>query len=182
MFLAGVLLLVIAMPTGNTKSEKKQENTSKEETKGAIATETNLDATALTYQTQLETQLEAILSSMEGVGAVDVMITLKNNGESLVEKDKESMSESTKDVSNDSQSVKQEVKETTIYEDQTEEGGPFVRMETYPEIAGVLVVCQGGDEPRVVENISSGVQALFHLEIHKIKIVKMQTQSQEGTN
>ena len=43
----------------------------------------------------------------------------------------------------------------------------------------MLVVAQGGGNASVAENISDAVLALFDVEVHKIKIVKMSMQ--EGT-
>ena len=50
---------------------------------------------------------------------------------------------------------------------------PYVVAETYPEVRGVLVICQGGDNPVVIQQISEGVMALFRVEAHKIKVMKM---------
>ena len=40
-------------------------------------------------------------------------------------------------------------------------------------IQGVLIVAQGGDDPVVVRNIQEAVMALFQVEAHKIKVMKM---------
>lgn len=40
-------------------------------------------------------------------------------------------------------------------------------------IQGVLIVAQGGDDPVVVRNIQEAVVALFQVEAHKIKVMKM---------
>ena len=45
--------------------------------------------------------------------------------------------------------------------------------EIYPEIRGVLVVAQGGDDPALVQQIQEAAMALFHVEAHKIKVLKM---------
>ena len=42
-----------------------------------------------------------------------------------------------------------------------------------PEIEGVLVVAEGGDSPRIVSDISDAVKALFQVEAHRIKVIKM---------
>lgn len=175
-FLAGVLLLVIAIPTGSNKNEEDADA-------GAISkttqkTEQSQDAS---YEDQLENRLEEILGRVDGVGQVQVMITLKDKGESVVEKDKESSYQTVKgDAETGTQTIEQQTSETTVYENQTEEGGPFVAKENAPEIEGVLVVAQGGDNAVTAQNISEAIQALFDIEVHKIKIVKMNMQ--EGTN
>ena len=40
-------------------------------------------------------------------------------------------------------------------------------------IRGVLVVAQGGGDPVIVQNITEAVMALFGIEAHKIKVMKM---------
>lgn len=176
-FLAGVLLLVIAIPTGSNKNAGENEDGVKsvlsQEDDSAIE-----DGTS--YETQLEERLEEILRSVEGVGRVEVMITLKNDGESVVEKDKETSSQSTTGAEDGSQTVQQQSSETTVYENQTDEGSPFISKETKPEVEGVLVVAEGGGNAVTAQNISEAIQALFNIEVHKIKIVKMNIQ--EGTN
>lgn len=176
-FLAGILLLVIAIPTGSNKNEENKQNE-------GIFSETiqqSEQATDISYEDQLETRLEEILRTMEGVGQVQVMITLKDSGESVVEKDVESSYQTTTGAEEDNTQVtQQQTSETTVYENQTDEGGPFISKETTPEIEGVLVVAQGGNNAVTAQNISEAIQALFNIEVHKIKIVKMNIQ--EGTN
>lgn len=159
-FLAGILVLVIAMPSGAKENNEIKDGSDEKKQSEPQVVEDDF------YEERIETRLEDILHKIHGAGKVEVMITLKNHGESVVEKDVQRMSE--------------QVSEVTVYEDQTEEGGPFVAKEIVPEIEGVLVVAQGGGNAIVAQNISEAVQALFDIEIHKIKIVKMN--SQEGTN
>ena len=58
----------------------------------------------------------------------------------------------------------------------TEEGSiPYVVQEIYPQVEGVLVVAEGGDNSSVILAITDAIQALFGVDVHKIKIVKMNT-------
>lgn len=41
------------------------------------------------------------------------------------------------------------------------------------EVTGVLIAAQGADDPVTVRNIQQAVMALFQIEAHKIKIMKM---------
>ena len=50
---------------------------------------------------------------------------------------------------------------------------PFVIEETAPEVEGVLVAAQGGENLKVAEDISDAAQVLFGVEAHKIKIMKL---------
>lgn len=46
--------------------------------------------------------------------------------------------------------------------------------ETNPRVEGVLVIAEGGDSSRVKQEIIEAAQALFGIEAHKIKIMKME--------
>ena len=63
--------------------------------------------------------------------------------------------------------------ETTVYEETTGGQTPYVKKELVPTVEGVVVLCEGGDQPVVVQEITEAVEALFSVESHKIKVVKM---------
>ena len=60
-----------------------------------------------------------------------------------------------------------------MFSRETEQGQPFIAKETAPQVEGVLVVAEGGENAKTVKNISDAVLALFPVEVHKIKVVKM---------
>ena len=82
LFLVGILLVVIAMPT-----EKKEESIveGNEETQEENRTEEKENR----YEQKMEQRLSRILSEVEGVGKNKVMITLQSTSEKVIEKDKE---------------------------------------------------------------------------------------------
>ena len=66
LFLAGVLLLVVAMPAGKSSSKTiKQQNTQTE-----IAQTNGTESGESDYEKTLETRLAQILQGMDGVGKV----------------------------------------------------------------------------------------------------------------
>lgn len=80
LLLTGVLLMILAIPTGDRKKEEKPVDSTTEQ--GGESTVTKED-----YTRELEDRLAAVLSRVEGAGKVEVMITLEDLGESVVEKD-----------------------------------------------------------------------------------------------
>ena len=50
---------------------------------------------------------------------------------------------------------------------------PLIIGETMPKIEGVVVACEGGDRASVRSEISAALQALFDIDLHKIKVCKM---------
>ena len=77
--LAGILLLVIALPVGKLDSEEKQ---------AGEAVPAAQDTAASSLREEYESQLTRILSQVEGVGQVVVTVTMESTGKKLVEKDK----------------------------------------------------------------------------------------------
>ena len=165
--LAGILILIIALPT-DTK-EKKQAEKSKEN----ISNENN---TMEASKDEIERKLEDILEKIDGAGDVKVMITYQDSGTQVVEKDKNT-SENSLEESDSTGGVRstkeQQLQESTVYEEADAGNTPFVSKELLPKVEGILIVASGGDNQKVKQNISEAVLALFQVEAHRIKIVKM---------
>lgn len=165
--LAGILILIIALPT-DTK-EKKQA----EEAKENISKENN---TMEASKDEIERKLEDILEKIDGAGDVKVMITYQDSGTQVVEKDKNT-SENSLEESDSTGGVRstkeQQLQESTVYEKADAGNTPFVSKELLPKVEGILIVASGGDNQKVKQNISEAVLALFQVEAHRIKIVKM---------
>lgn len=165
--LAGILILIIALPT-DTK-EKKQA----EEAKENISKENN---TMEASKDEIERKLEDILEKIDGAGDVKVMITYQDSGTQVVEKDK-NISENSLEESDSTGGVRstkeQQLQESTVYEEADAGNTPFVSKELLPKVEGILIVASGGDNQKVKQNISEAVLALFQVEAHRIKIVKM---------
>lgn len=165
--LAGILILIIALPT-DTK-EKKQA----EEAKENISKENN---TMEASKDEIERKLEDILEKIDGAGDVKVMITYQDSGTQVVEKDKNTSDNSLEesDSTGGVRSTKeQQLQESTVYEEADAGNTPFVSKELLPKVEGILIVASGGDNQKVKQNISEAVLALFQVEAHRIKIVKM---------
>lgn len=171
--LIGVLLIVIVIPVNDTKEPLQVKENTEKDNEDAYYTTTYND----TYREGLERQLKKILESIDGVGKVEVMITLKDTGESIVEKDTTKSEESTQEEDAQGTSRNNRVystQEETVYiQNDSSSNTPFVAREVNPKIEGVLVVANGGQDATVVKNISDAVLALFSIEAHKIKVVKM---------
>lgn len=173
LLVAGVLLLLLSLP-----GEKKQEDSQKEKQTRSIlgeesTQEENRDAA---YAKELEQKLEQLLGQVEGVGQVQVMITLKSSSETVVNKDI-SQSESSSqrpgtDGTGEQEAQSQSEEETVLVEDSEGNQTPYVIKEMEPEIAGIVVICDGGDNPVVVSNITSAAEVLFSVSAHKVKVMK----------
>ena len=175
LLLFGVLLLVIAIPTEPRKEKGSQEKNTGNEDNSLREEE---QASSDSYERQQEERLKEVLQKVEGVGRVEVMITLRSSAEKVVEKDAPSRSQRTEEADSQGGSrttQENEREETTVYEE-GEDGKrtPYVVQERNPTVEGVIVIAQGGGNAVVKQNILEAVQALFPVEAHKIKIMKME--------
>lgn len=154
--LGGVLLLIIAIPAGGGREEGKDKDSQAVEGEETGAKEAN---EKIEYRREMEKELEELLGQMEGVGKVKVMLTLKDQGEEIPDKNVSSGAD-------DYDST------TVVYRNEDGES-PYITRRLYPDIEGVVIVAEGGGSPGIVNDISDAVMALFGVELHKIKIVKM---------
>lgn len=173
LLLSGILLVVIAIPTdgGKKKAPPDSGGDPAEELKTATGQEPD------SYEKRQEERLKEALEKVEGVGEVEVMITLKSSWEKIVEKDRPSSSQTVEEAdagggTRHTQEVSRS--ETTVYREESGERTPYVVKELEPEVEGVIVIARGGGNASVKQNILEAVQALFPVEAHKIKIMKME--------
>ena len=111
LLLLGIILLVAGLPVSEKTSKATQ-------VQGA-------------EKTRLESRLEELLSSVEGVGKVEVIMTADDGKE-------------------DSFSMNSQV-----------------------AVTGVLISAEGAGSAVTVQNIQQAIMALFQIDAHKIRIMKM---------
>ena len=196
--LTGILMLVIAWPIESEKEKVSSEYKLWDKGKSNIY-QNNKDTVESTLDEEiflndgiatdsgifreeyiisnLEERLEEILSAVQGVGRVKVMITLSSSGEKIVEKDipleRNSIVENDSTGGNRSTNEMYSQEETVYSTNSNGDKVPYVIKENSARVEGVSVVAEGGGDADVQKNISDVIQALFGIEAHKIKVVKM---------
>lgn len=189
--LIGILLLVIAWPVSDKKNQEQVSKsgitdsnadildlTAGKKEQDSQKKDTGTDTVSLqSYTKQMEHTLEEILSTMEGAGKVKVMITLKASEETVIEKDTVRQRSGTTEVDSEGGSRNtsdiSDSEETVYISTQGGTDTPFVKQIISPQIEGVVVSAQGGNDKTVIKNITEAIQALFGVEVHKIKVIKM---------
>lgn len=185
LILSGVLLFIIALPIDGGKTEEKNGQRSagaseEQQNPGSGAQGSNSDTygegSNSDFTADLERRLEGVLGEMSGVGEVEVMITLKSSEELVVEKDEPV----TRSNTNESDSAggsrivtEMDSAESTVYRTTGSDSEPYVVKTLSPRVEGVVVVAEGAGNGTVNKSITEMVQALFGVEAHKVKVVKM---------
>lgn len=178
---AGLILIILSVPdilSFTNKKQNKHDSTSSDYSINETGNIQSIDSkNSKEYVEQLEERLKNILKKVEGIGEVEVMITIKASKEQVILKDAPYSQESVNETDNQggsrisSQLEKEE--ETVLV--QPENGGtlPYVIKELEPEIEGVVVIATGGDNSFIISEINSAIEALFGVPVHKIKVMKM---------
>lgn len=202
--LGGVLLLVISLPTGGSKSQTEQDGAlpgtgaAAQGQSGGIVSPAGYPESAAgfseddgnqqgdpcggaesledRYREELERELTSFLESIDGVGSVKVMITLCASRELVVDREEVMQQKTTSetDSSGGTRLVEEVTREkTAVYDSSSQEKDPYVVKTIYPRVEGVVVAASGVGTGRIRTDISETVQALFGLDAHKVKVLKM---------
>lgn len=177
LLMTGIFLLLLSFPDLMSSKKGSKDNVSignnvvKESSTSAAGDETEI------YVEDLEKRLKNLLSKVEGIGAVEVMITLKGSKEVVVLKDEPYTQESVKESdgeggNRDSSSIDKE-ENTVLINEGSGESVPYVLKEIAPQVEGIVVLAEGGGNISVVAEIMEAVQVLFDVPAHKVKVMKM---------
>ena len=144
----GVGVFLLLLPTGGS---------------GAPQPQSTADTTAR-EEFSMEEQLEQILCQIQGAGKVRVMLSVRTGAETLYQTDG--------DVSYSDSGSSEQTKLVTVTDGQRNETG-LVRQVNPPSYLGAVVVCQGGDDPRVQLDIVNAVSRITGLGADRISVLKM---------
>ena len=132
------------------------------------------------YRSELESRCEAILSKVEGAGAVSVRITLAGGGSreyaanSTVE---ESVSEEQASGQTKRSSERRATRTVVLSTDSQSGRGqvPVLVAEQAPRIAGVLVAAPGAADSAVKRELARAAQTLLGVPAHRVMVVASRT-------
>lgn len=178
LLMAGIFLLVLSFPDMLSSKNSSKDNAVNQDSKvkdNNLNTETQEEGDA--YTTELENRLRSVLAKVEGIGDVEVMITLKGSKEKVILKDtpytQESMNEVDGEGGNrDSSSINKE-DTTVLVNGGNGENVPYVIQELEPKVEGIVVIAEGGDNVEIKTEIMEAAQVLFNVPAHKVKVMKM---------
>lgn len=180
--LAGIVLLVASIADRKEKNSINENNvyssvdTSKTKSSKTLSESDALEAMA-EYTTREEKKLEEILGEVEGLGEVKVMITLASSEERMTLQNTDNTENSTDENDRSGGSRKKQeysLKSESVVISSNGSEHPYVVQVNSPRIEGVVVVAQGAGTGKKDSEIIDAVVALFSIEPHKIKVMKME--------
>lgn len=120
------------------------------------------------YAQQMEERLTQALAQIDGVGKVQVVLTLHNGSYTHYHTDIQSSYEEANGTVSES-----EERKTVILSEGSAYDEAAVTTVDYPQFQGALIVCEGGGNAQVKLALIEAVAALTGLSSNKITVVKM---------
>lgn len=116
-----------------------------------------------------------MIGAVQGAGRVRVMLTLENDGETVYAYDEQSDTQTIAGTggTNGTMERRQSYENEHVLIDA--EGGkqPLVETCLEPEVKGVAVVCEGGDDITVVKRVTELVSVVLRLPTNRVCVIKM---------
>lgn len=138
-------------------------------TKTAVNDKVIGDKTIEEYKLEFESEITALLSSIEGVGKARVMVTFKNGVEYLYAKEEKKNTDSTNGINEQSIQQRDTYEQTTIMvEDENGRKTALVRTKLEPVVKGVVIVCEGGDDIIVQQKVTEAVKVALAIGSNQI--------------
>lgn len=143
----GMLLILLSdLPSGGSKKPSETEN---------------FDTAA--YRRDAESRLSDILSGIDGVGEVEIMLTL--SGDECYDYAQEYKRSSTENA--------EQGENKYVLIDSGGKKEALVRTVDNPTVSGVVIVCEGGDNSKVCERVYRAVSTAFDIPTNKIYVTKL---------
>ncbi len=174
-----IIILIITIIAINTiwKDDKEDTKTISNNNKQLASTDTSINTSTSTSQEEnLKTDLENILSKINGVGKVKVLVTYTESSQIVAmynENTKETSTEE-KDETGGTRTIKEsDTQKDVIYQEENGEKKPITQKTIMPKIEGAIITAQGASNIDVKTNIIQAVEAVTGLATHKIQVFEM---------
>lgn len=152
----GILLLCLSELLPHTRTVQK-EDTAK--------TQTDVND----FCAQTEKKLSELIAQVEGAGRVQVMLTIESSDEKIYAADEKSNAKTDGDAeqkSYDSQYV--------LVDGASGDTGMLLKTNA-PKVKGVIIVCDGGENPAVANQITNAVSAALGVGANRVSVLKMKS-------
>ena len=149
---AAGLLMIILILVSDFKGEEEKERSDADVNVLSFTS-------AELYADETEKRLCETLTEIEGVGKAKLMLTITSTEEYVY-----------------AQSVKTGTSQTEnsyVIIDKGSQKEALVKKINNPAISGVLIVCEGGDDPKVCERIYNAVSTALNIPTNKIYVAEM---------
>ena len=173
-----LIILIITLVIINTiwKDDKIQNN-SDEKNENATGKTLASNQEETTSKTELESNLEEILSTIKNVGKVKVLINYSESSSLIPLYNESTTTSSTEegDTSGGTRNVTEtETKKDVVFSEKSGNKDPVTQKTIMPTIQGAIVTAEGAGNATVKTNIINAVGAVTGLSIDKIQVFELE--------
>lgn len=136
---------------------------SKKESKANIS---ELNVNTDDFKEQMQNELTSILSRINGVGNVNVMLTIEGSTEYVFAEEYNTKSDKSGDKTTQDYSNKY------VIVDKGNSKDALVKKILRPKVSGAIIVCDGGDNPAIKEKVYQAAIAVLNIPSNKICVAK----------
>jgi len=175
LIIIGVIIIIAGSTLFGEKDKPKNDNTGKSVDNKTVEDVKDVSVVGVnTERTEIEKNIEHILSQINGAGKVDVLVTYSSGREIVPYSDIKKNDELTdeKDSNGGTRKIDQSSYESQIAYEDSGNGvqKPIILKELMPEVKGVVVVADGASDTLVKESLVNAVKVLLDIPIHKIQV------------
>lgn len=125
------------------------------------------------YVQRLEERLAETVGAVQGVGKAKIMLTLEGDGETVYASEEKTTHSETSAQASANSSQQNSYENEFVIVDGGSGKQALVETALEPEIRGVAIVCEGGDDIAVVKRITDLVSVVLGVPTSRICVTKM---------
>ena len=132
--------------------------------------------TSAEYAADIERRLGDLIGSMQGVGNATVLVTLESGAENVyAQQEKRNTDQTSENGATETSRTfrKENVEQSYILIEQNGERQALVKTQLQPRVQGVVVACQGADNPRVEQSVIHVVTTALNIPTTRVCVVKI---------
>lgn len=169
-FLILLIITVVAINMIWGKDEEKQEEKANYK---VLATKDENSNIIESTEYDLQTELEDILSKMDGIGKVDVLVTYSQTN-TVVPMYSESQSSTVTEETDSSGGTRKQESSNVDKELVTDgDNNAITQTVMLPKVEGAIVIAEGGGNATIKANIIQAVSAVTGLATYKVQVFEM---------
>jgi stage III sporulation protein AG len=144
---------------------------------GSAASSGRSALTQTQYADTLRSELEDMIGRISGVGRVRIMVTVGSDNQSVYEQSEKTTGDaavtSQSDGGSEKQSSSASERSPVVLDNGSGGQSALIKTTLRPQILGIAVVCDGGDDPEVQEKITNTLVSILDITSEHISVCKM---------
>lgn len=128
------------------------------------------------YEHKLEERLLDLVEEIDGVGKAKIMVTLESSIEYIYAQERREKTDKISDFKDKTplklQERNDEEKKLMLVDGPSGRRQALIKTEIQPKIKGVVVVCQGGNEPLVNQQITNVLTTVLNISSSRVFVTK----------